>query len=147
MIDVVIIDNENVIARFIDQGTAKVTVYDDEIRALNAIEETKPSIIFVHHKVNESAIKELIRALFKTSMQSRIILIGRQIPDEEVLDCLASGIKGYLQTHDVERFINKLIRVTMEGEAWVSRRLVSKLLDRLHQPSEGESSQHTLSVS
>jgi DNA-binding NarL/FixJ family response regulator len=132
MIDVFVIDNENAIARFIDADKAAVTIYENEIRALNAVESLKPSIIIVNYNIHKTATMELVSLLFKASLQSKIVLIAPKLSDDEILNYLAVGTKGYLQTEEVEKFINKLIKVITDGEAWISRRLVSKLIARLH---------------
>lgn len=131
MIAVYIIDNENAIARFVDEDGKRIVVFDDEIRALNAIENTKPAVIIVNYTVLQTDTTRFISLLFKVSRQSKIVLIAQRLTDDEILDCLAAGTKGYLQMHEVEKFINKLITVITNGEAWISRRLVSKLLERL----------------
>jgi DNA-binding NarL/FixJ family response regulator len=132
MIDVFVIDNENAIARFIDQDKATITIYENEIRALNAVESSKPSIIIVNYNIHKSATMELVSLLFKASLQSKIVLIAPELSDDEILNYLVIGTKGYLQIDEVEKFINKLIRVITDGEAWISRRMVSKLLTKLH---------------
>jgi DNA-binding NarL/FixJ family response regulator len=58
-------------------------------------------------------------------------VIAEKLTDEEVLDCLMAGAKGYLQIDDVDKFINKVIQAIRADEAWITRRMVAKLLDRL----------------
>lgn len=60
-----------------------------------------------------------------------IALIGPEFSDDDLLDCLASGSKGYLRYDEVQANINKAVKVLAEGEAWISRRMVAKLLDRI----------------
>lgn len=139
MTEVFIIDNENTIACFINEGIAKVSVYDDVVCALNAIEISKPPIILVNQNIHKDSIAEYISILSNASRDSRIVLIGSELTDEDILDCLASGSKGYLQINEVEPLINKLINVIIAGEAWISRRLVLKLLERLNRQKVMES--------
>jgi DNA-binding NarL/FixJ family response regulator len=131
MIDILIIDNENAIARFIGEGSPAISVYDDEICALNAVESSKPAVILINYTMQKAATMEFISVLFKTSARSQIVLIANELSDEEILDCLAAGAKGYLQIIDVEKFINQMIKAILNGEAWISRRLVAKLLERV----------------
>lgn len=139
MIDILIIDNENAIARFVDEDKTTITVYDDEVRALDAVEKSKPSIIIINYTMRKTATAKYISLLFKASSQSKIVLIAQKLTDNEILDCLAAGTKGYLQVDEVEKFINKLVKAVADGEAWISRHMVSKLLARLHHQKSGGS--------
>jgi len=136
--DLLIIDNENELARPIGnvQGVS-VTVYDDEVRALNAIERVKPDIIILNYSVQHSHTAEFISLLCRVSEHSKIVLIARALTDDEILDCLIAGAKGYLQLNDMPGFINKLLPAVQAGEAWITRRMVAKLIDKLlHQQIE-----------
>lgn len=131
MINVFIIDNENAIARFIKGSDTAVCVFDNEIRALNAVEEVRPGLVIINYTMQKAGTIEFISLLFNLNLQSRIILVAKKLTDDEILDCLAAGATGYLQGSDVEKFINQTIRAVTAGEAWISRRLVAKLLERV----------------
>jgi DNA-binding NarL/FixJ family response regulator len=131
MIDVLIIDNENVLARHIDAKGVAMIVHDDEIRALNAAELLKPEIIMLNYTVPANNTVEFIALLCRVSEHSKIVLIAQDLADDEIIDCLLAGAKGYLQINEMQKFINKLIPAVHTGEAWITRRMVAKLIDRL----------------
>jgi DNA-binding NarL/FixJ family response regulator len=131
MKDVLILDNKNAIAPSIDAGKFEFCVYDDEFEALNAIATRQPEIIVLHYTMQRSHMAAFISLLFKATERSKIVVIAEKLTDEEVLDCLMAGAKGYLQIDDVDKFINKVIQAIRADEAWITRRMVAKLLDRL----------------
>ncbi|WP_036252764.1 response regulator transcription factor [Methylobacter sp. BBA5.1] len=131
MIDVLIIDKENTIAPAIDAGEASVLVYDDEIRALHAAEAMRPDIVVLNYTVREQDTAAFIALLTRASKRSKIVLIAENLTDEAVIECLMAGAKGYLQLSEVDKFINKLLQAVQAGEAWITRRMVAMLLDKL----------------
>ena len=131
MIDVLIIDNENVLARHIDAEGVAMIVHNDQIRALNAAELLKPDIIMLNYTVPANNTVEFISLLCRVSEHSKIVLIAQDLADDEIIDCLLAGAKGYLQINEMKNFINKLIPAIHAGEAWITRRMVAKLIDRL----------------
>jgi len=133
--DVLIIDKDNVIAPAIHEGTVMFSVLYDEIQALNAVETMQPEIIVLNYAIQKSRTAEFISLLFQTSEHGKIILVAESLADEEVLKCLIAGAKGYLQIHEVKNFINKLLYAVNAGEAWITRRMVAKLLDKLRNHS------------
>jgi len=135
IMDVLIIDKDNVIAPAIHEGTVMFSVLYDEIQALNAVETMQPEIIVLNYAIQKSRTAEFISLLFQTSEHGKIILVAESLADEEVLKCLIAGAKGYLQIHEVKNFINKLLCAVNAGEAWITRRMVAKLLDKLRNHS------------
>lgn len=134
MIDVQVIDNGEGIQRFIDQGSLKVCVHQDEIKALLAVERDKPVVVVLHYGLRERGTAEYIALLNAASPGSKIIFIAPELADQEVLDCLLSGAQGYLLKTDLADFINKAIKSVRQGEAWLSRRMSTLLLEKLRVP-------------
>lgn len=135
--DVLVIDNKNVLVSHIHREGVHITVHDDEIRALIAAEQVKHDIILLNYSVRNKHTVEYIALLCRICARSKIILIGSGLADDEILECLIAGAKGFLQIDEVQKFINKLLPAVQAGEAWISRRLVAKLIDKLvHQQTE-----------
>lgn len=134
MIDLQIIDNDEGILRFIDDPSLKIRVDHDEIKALIAVERDKPLVVVLRYELREQQTAEYIALLNAASPDSKIILVAPELNDREVIDCLVSGAQGYLQFADLARFFNKAVKVIRQGEAWVSRRIISLMLEKLQQP-------------
>ena len=136
MIDLQIIDNDEGILRFIDDSSLNIRVDHDEIKALIAVERDKPFIVVLRYELREQQTAEYIALLNAASPDSKIILVAPELTDREVIDCLVSGAQGYLQFADLARFLNKAVKVIRQGEAWVSRRIISLMLEKLQHPEK-----------
>ncbi|MGJ0514925.1 MAG: DNA-binding response regulator [Methylomicrobium sp.] len=130
--DIVIIDHQETLARLIPTDRLTVRFFDDPVAAYLFIETSRPAIVFVSFELLKDDAFRYIEYLYRLIPDSPIILTAGQLEDDKILDCLASGARGYLEINEAEKFIVKLIGVVLNGEAWVSRRLVAKLLRRLH---------------
>lgn len=60
-----------------------------------------------------------------------ILLTTAQTSDTLILHGLKRGAHGYLDNAAVPTFLVKAVRAVDAGEAWVPRRMVSKILDEL----------------
>jgi DNA-binding NarL/FixJ family response regulator len=129
--DIVIIDHQETLARLITADRLTVRFFDDPVAAYLFIETSRPAIVFVSFELLKNDAFRYIEYLYRLIPDSPIILTAGQLEDDKILDCLASGARGYLEINEAEKFIDKLIGVVLNGEAWVSRRLVAKLLRRL----------------
>lgn len=136
MIDLQIIDNGGEILRFINDPCLSIRVDQDEIKALIAVEMNKPLVVVLRYELREQQTAEYIALLNAASPDSKIILVAPELTDREVIDCLVSGAQGYLQFADLARFFKKAVKVVRQGEAWVSRRIISLMLEKLQHPEK-----------
>ncbi len=75
-----------------------------------------------------SAIVHIIR---EDSPRTHILLISSQSDESLILDALSAGARGYLEEDKLEQYLTKSIRKILEGEAWIPRKMVTPLLERL----------------
>jgi len=129
--DVVIIDHQETLAHLIRSGRLTVRFFDDPLVAYRYIESVKPAIVFVGFDLLKDETTPYISYLYRIIPDSPIILTAGRLDDHSILGCLAAGARGYLERNDAEKFIDKLISAVLNGEAWISRRLAAKLLQRL----------------
>jgi DNA-binding NarL/FixJ family response regulator len=71
---------------------------------------------------------ELIR---HTRPDIRVIVIGPEGNDELVLDCIVAGARAYLDVTAEPQAVRTAINAVTEGSIWATRRILSKLIDRL----------------
>lgn len=120
------------IIRFIKDNLIEVlAMHQDAINALNFASQKKPEVILLSYEVGQGNSDYLINSLLKQTPKSRIILFGDGVSNDGVLDCLTAGAKGYLSSQYFEKFLNKAIKAVYLGEAWISRKMVGVLFDRL----------------
>lgn len=128
-----VIDNIDQILPELLISASDVSIFSDEIQAINAIEHKIPDIILLNYSVRGKDTPRYIDLILSISPSSNIILIGESLTDEQVLACLLLGAKGYQNFRDLSAYIDKLIKVVGSNEAWISRKLTAKLIDAIRQ--------------
>lgn len=105
--------------------------FNNQVDALQCVVVDKPAVILLDYEIEKANTGLLVKTLLVESPDSKVILIGEKLSDNIVLSCLVSTIYGYLERQDVEKFLHKAIFSVAKGEAWISRRLVGLLIERL----------------
>lgn len=105
--------------------------FNNREEALEFTALKKPSIILLEYEAEKLNTELFVKSLLIESPDSRIIMLGQNLSDEIILSCLISAIYGYLERQDVNTFLQKAIFSVGKGEAWVSRRLVGLLIEKL----------------
>lgn len=131
MINMQIIDSGEEILRLLDDPSLTIRVDHDELEALMAVERNKPLVVMLCYEIRKQQTAEYIALLNAVSPNSEIILIASELTDHEIIECLISGARGYLQPSDLAKFFHKAIQVIRQGETWVSRRIVSLMVEKL----------------
>jgi len=129
MIKVQLIGITEQLKQTFDGQDMQISFLDDEVHALNAVEQIQPAVILLNYQLQESETRSYIKALLKMSSNSKIVVIAKGLTDNEILACLVAGAKGYQDMKSLDQYMIKMIKVIDAGEAWVSRRMVAKLLD------------------
>jgi len=126
-----VIDNKGQILQQFLQAEDDVSFYSDEIQALNAVEASLPDLIFLGYLLRGKDTADYVDLLLSKSAASSIILIGDDVPEDQILACLLNGAKGYQNSRELAVYISKIIKVVSVGEAWITRRMTGKLLDAI----------------
>lgn len=71
-----------------------------------------------------------LRSLSKISPRTKMVALTRQANDEEELNVLRTGARGYTET-DNTNAIPKVVEKVDEGEVWAARRTIGRLLDEI----------------
>lgn len=111
----------------------EIAFHRDEILALRAVERKKPAVLLLSFTQQRQKTPALIRALLKTSPSTHIVVIGEDVPEDMICECLLAGAHGYQKQSQLNLYFKKMISALEKGEAWVSRKLVAHLLDHLRQ--------------
>ncbi len=67
-----------------------------------------------------------------------LLLTAPRTAETLILEALNRGARGYLDDAAIPALLGRAVRALHAGEAWVPRRMVSKLLDRLLRLAEAE---------
>ncbi len=124
-----VIDNTGQMQPQLLMTEADVTFFNDEILALNAVEKQLPGLILLNFALRSEETATYIELLLAQSPTSCIVVIGTELSDKQILDCLVAGGKGYQNIRDLPQYIEKIIKAIAMGEAWITRRMTAYLLD------------------
>ncbi len=99
---------------------------------LAKISHLRPRILFIHHDPSNDANVTLLEALHRHCPETFIVLLtDKSIREEQILQALANGARGYL-SHEADPFyFLKAVRVVDRGEIWVTRKMLSKIMDKV----------------
>jgi len=107
------------------------------VREAVASAERQPDIILLDLNMmadSDLAAVPLVRA---RSPRTHVILLTGRAAESQILEAISHGARGYLGALVLRRFLTKAVRAVRDGETWVSRSMVAKLIDRLADLSAG----------
>lgn len=134
MIHIHILDRNVKLKGFFSDDRNIITLHKNKSIALTAVEMAKPTIIVLNHAILKNETVDYIRLLLQLSSESKIVLIGDKLPEKTIINCLLAGAKGYQDRADLEFYAAKLISVIAAGEAWITRRMISSILNTVRRP-------------
>lgn len=105
-------------------------------KLIETVQRTGPRIVLLGGSFGGVRLAALIRLLCSRHSDARILSLMDGADKELVLDALSAGARGYLRHSDLAIFLGKAIVKVDQGEAWVPRRMVGPLLDRLRRLSD-----------
>ena len=129
MTAIYIIDNTGEIQLAAANKLSVAEMCENEIQALNRLETGLPAIVLLHYAVREAGTTEFVRILRQVNSAAEIIILGDNLQDELIIQCILAGAKGYQNIITFENCVEKLITVVAAGEAWISRKMVAGLID------------------
>jgi DNA-binding NarL/FixJ family response regulator len=91
----------------------------------------RPRVLLLDVGLASAPGAALIPALRQKSPQTKVILLTEGTNQARTIDALAHGARGYLDKSLVAKFLPRAVRVVDAGEAWVPRKMVAKIMDRL----------------
>jgi len=115
-----------------EDDSFQVIAHDDDLNAaVMSSESYRPNIILLDYNFLKNRSSLFVKSLCLISVKSKIIMLGNGLQESQLLECLVAGIYGYLDKKDFERFFVQAIKAVDSGEAWVSRRIVAKLIESI----------------
>ncbi len=98
--------------------------------------EKQPRVLIMDFAEQAEVSLGLIRMININNAAGKILLISNFTDEELILDGVTVGAKGYLEQEACGVFLVKAIEAIALGEAWLSRKTVAALLERLAEFSE-----------
>lgn len=101
------------------------------LEAVIAVANLMPRILLLDLSLSRRNGVALITVLRERSLRSKVILLVQRSSEAQILEALSRGAQGYLETRMLPTFLAKAVRAVDAGEAWVPRKMVAKVVDRL----------------
>ena len=114
-----------------EKGIQVVGEAGSGLEAIATAARLKPRILLFHLNMFKGKKINLLRALRQKSPRTKVILLTRRVSEKPILEELSHGARGYLKESAVSTFLPKAVRMVEAGEAWVPRKMVAKIIDRL----------------
>ena len=67
----------------------------------------------------------------RKSSRTRVILMVGRAAEARIIEALSHGAVGCVTKKDLSRFLPEALEAVAAGEAWMSRKLIPKIMDRL----------------
>ena len=101
------------------------------LEAITSTGRLRPRILLLDLALARAQRMPLIPALRQKSPQTKVILLTDGASEARTLEALSHGARGYLDKALLTTFLARAVRVVDAGEAWVPRKMVAKIMDRL----------------
>jgi DNA-binding NarL/FixJ family response regulator len=101
------------------------------IEAVSMTGKLKPRVVLLDLNLSSEFGASLISVLRRKSSRTRVILLVGQAPENRILEALSHGAVGCVSKRNIARFLPEALEAVAAGEAWMSRTLIPKIMDRL----------------
>ena len=103
--------------------------------ALDLVNQLQPDVLLLDISMPRLTGLEVLRRLSKQTAPLRTILLTASVEKSEIIEALLLGAHGVVPKQSASRMLFKSIRTVMAGEFWVSRDMVSDLVETLRGPA------------
>lgn len=111
-------------------AVSAVNVHDKADLAL-LVAKHRPRVLLLGSGDFADAQYALLDLLRRVSPKTKIILIGENDIQKNLVDALAHGVVGYIQLQQLSGQLGKAINRVAAGEAWLPRQVTAVLAKRL----------------
>jgi DNA-binding NarL/FixJ family response regulator len=115
----------------VESGIRVVGEAKSGFEAISSTGDLRPRILLLDLALARAQGTPLIPALRQKSPQTKVILLTDGASEARTLEALAHGARGYLEKGRMTTFLARAVRVVDAGEAWVPRKMVTRIMDRL----------------
>lgn len=101
------------------------------LEAVSLTGRLKPRVVILDLNLSSEFGASLISVLRRKSSRTRVILLAGKAPENRVIEALSHGAVGCVSKNSLARFLPEALEAVASGEAWMSRKLIPKIMDRL----------------
>ena len=101
------------------------------LEAVSATARLKPRVVLLDLNLSSEFGATLIAILRRKSARTRVILLVGRASESRIIEALSHGAVGCVTKAEIARFLPEALVAVSSGEAWMSRKLIPKIMDRL----------------
>lgn len=101
-----------------------------------SLQQQRPSVLLLDLDLSSSLHNGGLACLHERSPGTKIVLFTKTPRLKEALSALKSGVKGYCHRNLSPALLKKVIEAVQKNEFWLGRKLTSRVLQELTEPSE-----------
>lgn len=133
---------EGLISLFQQQPDFEVVGHGGSVAdAVDLFSQLNPDVLLLDYYLPDGTGVDAIKSIKENSPEALIVLLTHSEDDEIVYLAIRNGAKGYLlKSQPAMELVNSLRRV-VQGEAALSRKLTSILVDQISKQAAGDQSQ------
>jgi len=110
-----------------------IACVSDVADTFTKLNDTEPTIALIDFSLVSEARYAMLAELRRSHPKTKVIFLCDGADQTKLIDAFRHGASGYLETKDRDAFLAKAIQAVSNGEAWVPRQFVSKIVDYLRQ--------------
>lgn len=114
-----------------ESGISIVAQVASSRELLERVVSAKPDVLVIAVDFCPDDLSAIVHLIREDSPRTHILLVSSQSDEQLLLDALSAGARGYLEAIDLDQYLTKSIRKILDGEAWIPRKMVTPLLERL----------------
>ncbi len=101
------------------------------LEAVSMTGRLKPRVVLLDLNLSSEFGASLISVLRRKNSRTRVILLVGRASEARIIEALSHGAVGCVTKKDMSRFLPEALEAVAAGEAWMSRKLIPKIMDRL----------------
>lgn len=101
------------------------------IEAVTLTGRLKPRVVLLDLSLSSEFGASLISVLRRKSSRTRVILLVGRASEARIIEALSHGAVGCVSKREMSRFLPEALEAVAAGEAWMSRKLIPKIMDHL----------------
>lgn len=121
----------------------ELTEIDDRDTMLRKLSTEEPDLLLLHLQLPKLNGPGGVRTLLEANPNLSVFVFSDVPRENEGLELLAAGVRGYANTFMDPRIIKTAVDVISKGEIWVGRQLILRLIDDVARASPGPTTADT----
>lgn len=107
-----------------------VTDCDGDL-ALEHLQSVSPDVVVMGLNIAEQHRLQLLKLIQLRWSECQVLALADNQSNDDAIKQIEASAVGFMNCEDLERLLSKAVKKINEGEAWVSRKLVPSLVERL----------------